>query len=83
MILRHPEAVVCVMFAGQVSVGFCISLTVTGKLQEPVLPAASVAMQVTVVMPFGNAEPELGEQVTLPTPEQLSLAVGVVKVTTA
>ena len=32
------------------------------KLPVPVIPAASVAVQVTVVVPTGNNEPEVGEQ---------------------
>ena len=40
-------------------------------------------MQVTVVVPVGNIEPEAGEQAGVPTPEQLSLAVAGEYVTTA
>lgn len=54
--------------------------TETVKLQVAVLPAASVAVQVTVVVPTGKHDPEGGLQTT-PTPGQLSLAV-VVKLTT-
>ena len=36
---------------------------------------ASVAEQVTVVVPFGKVDPDSGEQVGVPTPEQLSVAV--------
>jgi hypothetical protein len=63
------------MFAGQVTVGFCVSLTVTVKVQEPLLLVASCTVQVTVVVPFGKVDPDVGEQLTLPTPEQLSVAV--------
>jgi hypothetical protein len=56
--------------------------TVTVKLQVAVLPDASVAVQVTVVVPTGNVEPEGGLQATV-TPEQLSDAVGAEKVTVA
>jgi hypothetical protein len=42
----------------------------------------SVAVQVTVVVPFINTEPGEGLQPTV-TPGQLSLADGVAKVTTA
>ena len=48
--------------AGQLMVGFCVSLTVTVKLQLAWLPAASVAVQVTGVVPIGKNEPEGGEQ---------------------
>ena len=37
--------------------------TVTVKLAVPTFPAASVAVQVTVVVPTGKLEPEDGEQV--------------------
>ena len=65
------------MLAGQLRVGFWLSLTVTVKLHELVLPAASVTEQVTVVTPFAKAEPDEGLQATVPTPPQLSLATGV------
>ena len=47
-----------------------------------VLPAASVAVFVTVVTPFGNILPEAGTDVTAP-PVQLSVKVGAGQVTTA
>ena len=53
--------------------------TVTVKVQVAVLPDASVAVQVTVVVPTGKQDPDGGLQRTV-TPGQLSLAV-VVKVT--
>ena len=65
------------MLAGQVIDGGCVSLTVTVKVQKPVLFELSVAVQVTVVVPFGKVEPEAGTQLTV-TPEQLSVAGGVV-----
>jgi hypothetical protein len=52
--------------------------TVTVKLQEAVLPEASVAVQVTVVIPTGNADPDAGTQAVV-TPGQLSVAVGAAK----
>jgi hypothetical protein len=52
------------MFAGQVIVGSCVSLTVT--VNEQFGPVCVV--QLTVVTPFGNAEPEGGVQVTVPQP---------------
>src|SRR5215472_15959195 len=45
-------------------------------------PAASVATQVTVLVPIEKAAPDAGVQTTLIAPGQLSLTVGV-KVTTA
>ena len=56
-------------------VGFSASTTVTVKEQLAVLPAASVAVAVTVVVPTGNAVPEAGVLVT-DTPGQLSEAEG-------
>jgi hypothetical protein len=53
------------MFAGDTIFGFSVSLTVTVKLQTAELPAPSVAVQVTVVVPRGNAVPDGGLQVTL------------------
>ena len=40
-----------------------------------VLPDASVAVHVTVVVPFGKNEPDAGLHIVV-TPGQLSLAVG-------
>ena len=40
------------MLAGQVIVGGCMSLTMTVNMQFAVFFAASVAVQVTVVVPF-------------------------------
>ena len=55
--------------------GPSVSLTVTLNVQETVLPAASVAVQVTVDVPTGKNDPEGGLQLVT-TPGQLSLAVG-------
>ena len=49
--------------------------TVTLKEQEEWFCAASVAVQLTLVVPIGNCEPDSGLQATV-TPEQLSVAVG-------
>lgn len=65
------------MLVGQVNVGFWLSFTVTVKLHAALLFDASVAVQVTVVVPRWNAEPDGGTQLT-EAPEQLSEAVGVV-----
>lgn len=71
------------MFAGQVTVGACVSLTVTVKVQAmPVLFDASLGVQVTVVVPTLKLEPDAGTHVTV-APAQLSEAVGVVYVTVA
>jgi len=50
--------------------------------EEPVLFAASVGVQVTVVTPLAKLLPEAGTQVTV-APAQLSDAVGAVNVTAA
>ena len=62
------------MSAGQVITGASVSLTVTINVQVSALPAGSVAIQVTVVVPTGNAEPEGGLQ-DIEASEQLSVAV--------
>jgi hypothetical protein len=75
--------VFCVIFAGHVTVGDCVSSTVTANWHDAVLAEASVAVQVTVVGdPTGKKEPEGGAQ-TVVTPGQLSVAIGGRKVTTA
>jgi hypothetical protein len=51
-------------------------LTVTVKLQLLELPAASVAVALTVVVPSGNTEQDSGE-LTITGTEQLTLAVTV------
>src|SRR5262249_36747741 len=48
--------------------------TLTGNEHDAVLPAVSVAVQVTVVVPIGNAVPDGGTQTTVA--EQLSDTVG-------
>jgi hypothetical protein len=63
------------MFAGQVIAGGCVSLTVTVKLQVAVRPAASVAVQVTVVTPFRKLELDGGAHTGVMVAGQLSVAV--------
>jgi hypothetical protein len=62
--------------------GGVASLTVTLKVLVAVLPAASVAVQVTVVSPSGKVLPEAGVQVGVIEPSTISLAVAV-KLTSA
>ena len=62
--------------------GASSSVTVTAKLAEVELPAASMAVYVTVVVPTAKASPIWWVDVKLSTP-QLSLAVGAVQLTTA
>ena len=52
-----------------------MSKTVTVNEHVAVLPEASVAVQVTTVVPVGKQEPDGGLQTTV-TPGQLSEAVG-------
>jgi hypothetical protein len=59
---------------GQTKVVTVQSLTVTVKLQLLVLPAPSVATQLTVVVPAWKVEPEEGWQTTWADP-QVSVAV--------
>ena len=63
--------------------GAVVSRTVTEKLLVAVLPAASVAVQVTVVVPGANAAPDAAAHVTVRTPSTASVDVGNVYVTTA
>ena len=51
------EVASAVMFAGTVSDGAVVSATVIVKDDEALLPAASVAVTVTVVAPSGNVDP--------------------------
>ena len=59
------------------------AVTVTLNVHEAVLPAPSVAVQVTGVVPNGKIEPAAGTQVTVVGIKQLLAAVGVGNVTTA
>jgi hypothetical protein len=62
--------------------GGWVSFTVTVKEHEAELLAASLTLQLTVVTPFANVEPESGEQSGVRAPSQLSVA-GAVKLTAA
>jgi hypothetical protein len=64
-----------VILAGQLIIGWVLSTTVTTCVADPVLPCASVAEYVTVVVPTGKMFPA-GTPLrdTAPTPEQLSVA---------
>ena len=82
--LQSPESFTLLMFAGQVIVGNCVSLTVTVKAQVAVLPLASVTLNTFVVSPTGNAEPLVRPAVCIVIgPRQLSAPVGAVNVATA
>src|SRR5688572_2866982 len=63
------------MFAGSVNTGGVVSTTVTVNVPRPTLPAASLALQVTIVAPSANASPEAGPQLTATGPSTSSIAV--------
>ena len=56
--------------------GGVVSCTVTVKLLVPMLPAVSVAEQLTVAVPRAKTLPEAGVQVTGTLISTMSLAVG-------
>jgi hypothetical protein len=64
-------------FAGTVTTGPIVSATVTVKAAARLLPRASVAVHVTVVVPSGNVAPLAGVQVATVLPSTASLAVAV------
>lgn len=66
------------MLVGQVTVGFCVSFTVTVKVQLAGLLEASLTVHITVVVPLGKVDPDDGEHTGVPTPVQLSVAVALV-----
>jgi len=61
--------------AGTVRLGGVLSTTVIVKDAEPVFPWASVATQVTVVVPNPNVEPDAGAHETPTEPSTMSVAV--------
>src|ERR1044071_9834957 len=74
-LLAHcPGAVPTVIGPGQPGTGRSVSLTVTVKVQLEVLPLASVAVQVTVLVPLAKLDPEAGTHRIEP-PGQLSVSV--------
>ena len=75
-------ATTLVMFDGQApSTGNWVSFIVTVKVHgADILPEASVALQLTVVVPTAKLLPEAGVQATVAF-GQLSVTVGLVKVT--
>jgi hypothetical protein len=66
-----------VLFVLQVTCGGIVSTTVTVKLQLLELPALSLALQTTLLVPNLNPVPEGGVQVTGTGPSQASIAVAV------
>src|SRR5437773_8124891 len=72
----EASAVSTVTLGGAMIVGGVVSTTLTSWVAVPELPAASVAVQVTVVVPSGNTLPAGASFVTVTTPRS-SLAVAV------
>src|SRR5438876_11121766 len=64
------------MFAGTLTTGGVVSTTVTVTLALPVLPCASVALQVTVVVAIGKVVPEAGLQLAVTAPRSEARRVG-------
>src|SRR3989441_12529335 len=64
-----------IISAGNGSAGGVVSMTRTVKDATPVLPRASVATHVTVVVPNPNVEPEVGVQTGVSLPSTRSSAV--------
>src|SRR2546426_1326145 len=71
-----PAALVAstVAFAGTVTTGPVVSVTVTVNDAALWLPCASVAVQVTVVAPKGKVDPLAGVQLVATTPSRRSVA---------
>jgi hypothetical protein len=71
-----PVALVAssVALAGTVTTGPVVSATVTVKAAAPLLPRASVAVQLTVVGPSGNVVPLAGMHVAATAPSTPSVA---------
>ena len=62
--------------AGQFKTGTTVSFTVTVNEQLEEFAAASLTVQLTVLVPSGNVEPDGGLHTGVPTPGQLSLTLG-------
>src|SRR5437763_1378322 len=74
LLLHWPMSVFPTMLAGQLMVGFSVSLMVTVKLHAAVLPLASVTRNLLVVMPLGKVAPLARPALWVTTaPGQLSL----------
>ena len=71
---QESGAVETILLDGQEMAGGMVSRTVTVKEQVLVFPAASVAVQVTVLVPTAKLLPLIGEQTTTGV-SQLSAAV--------
>ncbi len=73
-----PAAIVVETLPGQVIVGLTVSLTVTVWVDVVVFPLPSVTVQITVVLPNGNA---IGASLVTLAILQLSVVVGTPKFT--
>src|SRR5437762_3268383 len=71
-----PDAFVAsiVAFAGAITTGGTVSVTVTRNEADPLLPRVSIAVQVTVVGPSGKVDPLAVVQVTGTVSSMLSVA---------
>ena len=68
---------------GQVMLGGVVSETMIENVQSAELPAASVAVQVTRVLPMGKVSPDVASHDSVGSGSHASVAVGTVKVTAA
>src|SRR2546428_13870533 len=62
------------MSVGRDSAGGVVSTTLTSKVAAPVLPAKSVAVQVTAVVPSEKVDPDVGGHETATDPSTISEA---------
>jgi hypothetical protein len=74
LLAQEPVLVVTARFVEQLATGASTSVTVTVNVQMFVFPAASVAVQTTVVTPLVKALPLAGTH-TMLSPGQLSVVV--------
>ncbi len=78
LLFEHwPASVPATIEPGQLIVGGSASLTVTVKSHLLLLPAKSVAVQITVELPLGKVEFDGGVQLILTARSQLSVALTV------
>lgn len=82
--VQRPKSVLTIIGAGQLMVGFSVSVTVMVKVQVAVCPFAAVTVNLFVVIPTGNASPLANPLVwAVLAFEQLSVPTGAVNTTTA
>ena len=72
---QPPDCVASTVMFGAVSTGAVVSFTVTVNVFDEWLPAPSVAVTVTVVVPIANVAPEAFEKLNVIGPTA-SVAVG-------